>query len=157
MGLQGELRKGEELGMEARERLSVLCIAYHNLAVEHEYLKNYQSALGAYREGIRWAKDFLGEDHQIHQILQYSFNAVLKAQHGQKGKHKQQANRGRPESGARVAPPMDHLQDLITPRDQQVVEGEEEEEGPPPAIPGKDMTQSYQSDFMAESDKDASS
>merc|ERR1712144_175607 len=79
---EGELRKGEEMGTEGRERMSVLCIAYHNLAVEHEYLKNYQSALSAYREGIRWANDFLGEDHQIHQILQYSFNAVMKAQQG---------------------------------------------------------------------------
>merc|ERR1719265_445060 len=100
----GEL-KGD-LGTEARERMSVLCIAYHNLAVEHEYLKNYQSALSAYREGMRWAKDFLGEDHQIHQILQYSYNAVRKAQqgkfseHGRKSQRNQQANPHRlPESG----------------------------------------------------------
>merc|ERR1711869_127883 len=102
---QGELRKGEDMGTEARERMSVLCIAYHNLAVEHEYLKNYQSALSAFREGIRWAKDFLGEDHQIHQILQYSFNAVTQAQQGksvEKAKRGQQANPHRmPEAGAR--------------------------------------------------------
>merc|ERR550514_1687613 len=104
----GEL-KGD-LGTEARERMSVLCIAYHNLAVEHEYLKNYQSALSAYREGIRWAKDFLGEEHQIHQILEYSYNAVLKAQQGKssetdlrKAKRIQQANPHRqPEAGVRA-------------------------------------------------------
>merc|ERR1712139_401228 len=109
---QGELQRGQEMGTEARERMSVLCIAYHNLAVEHEYLKNYQSALSAYREGIRWAKDFLGEDHQIHQILQFSFNAVEKAQQGKFSENEQrkakkmgqQANLhgGRSQSLARV-------------------------------------------------------
>lgn len=147
----GEL-KGD-LGTEARERMSVLCIAYHNLAVEHEYLKNYQSALSAYREGIRWAKDFLGEDHQIHQILEYSYNAVMKAQQGKfseneqrkakRAGHGQQAPPGMP-SGARVggggAPGpqgpqsmevSSHLQDLLTPRNAQAVnEADGAEAGP---------------------------
>lgn len=174
--LRGEFRKGEELGMEARERLSVLCIAYHNLAVEHEYLKNYQSALSAYREGIRWAKDCLGEDHQIHQILQYSFNAVQKAQQGKssepgKPKRGQQAPNRMPE-GARVGgggpsgmngpPSMEvsqHLAELMTPRDAQAGEDGAEAAAETASPRGKDtseMQASYQSDFIDASEADAS-
>jgi hypothetical protein len=141
---QGELQRGQELGTEARERMSVLCIAYHNLAVEHEYLKNYQSALSAYREGIRWAKDFLGEDHQIHQILQYSFNAVLKAQQGKsnekelrKAQRSQQAQQANPYLGKQGGPPgrgppsmelSNQHRGLVsdTPRDTQAEEEERE-------------------------------
>ncbi len=33
-----------------KDRVSVLCIGYHNLAVEHEYLKQYQSCVSAYQK-----------------------------------------------------------------------------------------------------------
>jgi len=32
------------------ERITVLCIAYHNIAVEHEFLKEYNPSLRAYRK-----------------------------------------------------------------------------------------------------------
>ena len=30
------------------DRLTVLCIAYHNIAVEQEFLKQYQASLNSY-------------------------------------------------------------------------------------------------------------
>merc|ERR1719188_313704 len=44
---------------DLQEQITVLCIAYHNLAVEHEYRKKYESALCSYAEGLRWASRFL--------------------------------------------------------------------------------------------------
>lgn len=166
---QGELRKGEEMGTEARERMSVLCIAYHNLAVEHEYLKNYQSALSAYREGIRWAKDFLGEDHQIHQILLYSYNAVSKAQQGKSDSKAKAKPRARPDGGgppgAKGPPSMEvsqHLQELMTPRGNPEAEDGAEAARETASPRGKDTSEmmatqaSYQSDFAPESDGEPS-
>ena len=65
--LRGQLSqsKGEDPAQEEQsaELVTVLCIAYHNLAVEHEYLKNYEAAVCAYAEGVRWAMRFLKEGH----------------------------------------------------------------------------------------------
>lgn len=64
------------LGEEQSEQVTVLCISYHNLAVEHEYLKNYDGAVCAYSEGARWAEQFLGETHQLVGILKDSVEAM---------------------------------------------------------------------------------
>lgn len=61
---------------EFHELVTVLCIAYHNTAVEHEYLKNYDGAVCSYSEGARWASQFLGEGHQLIGILRQSVEAV---------------------------------------------------------------------------------
>jgi tetratricopeptide (TPR) repeat protein len=63
-------------GDEKHEQVTVLCIAYHNLAVEHEYLKNFEAAICAYAEGARWAAGFLGPGHQLIDILRKSLDAV---------------------------------------------------------------------------------
>ena len=39
--------QGEEL-RKPEDRLTVLCIAYHNIAVEQEFLKQYQASLNSY-------------------------------------------------------------------------------------------------------------
>lgn len=61
---------------EQFELVTVLVIAYHNTAVEHEYLKNYDGAVCAYTEGARWAEQFLGDGHQLIGILKNSVEAV---------------------------------------------------------------------------------
>merc|ERR1740129_2528047 len=61
---------------EPTEQATVLCIAYHNLAVEHEYLKNYEAAIHAYAMGMRWASSLLSERHQLVGILRGSVEAV---------------------------------------------------------------------------------
>lgn len=58
------------------EQVTVLCISYHNLAVEHEHLKNLDAAVCAYAEGFRWASRFLGSKHQLTGILRDSVEAV---------------------------------------------------------------------------------
>eukprot|EP00397_Hematodinium_sp_SG-2012_P040311 GEMP01044142.1.p1 GENE.GEMP01044142.1~~GEMP01044142.1.p1 ORF type:complete len:517 (+),score=114.43 GEMP01044142.1:37-1587(+) len=60
-----------------KERISVLCIAYHNLAVEEEFLKNPNS-IETYSQGLRYAEKYLGLDHQIYSILKHSVEAVKK-------------------------------------------------------------------------------
>merc|ERR1719269_325041 len=67
------------------DRISVLCIAYHNLAVEHEYLKDNNQAMHAYKEGLRWAWRFLGEGHQICGIIKQAIAALQKGKPGKKG------------------------------------------------------------------------
>lgn len=61
---------------DGADDLTVLCIAYHNLGVEHEYLKNYVGALSAYTSGMRWADRFLDRDHQLLGILRESADGV---------------------------------------------------------------------------------
>ena len=39
----------DELKKELKERISILCLAYHNLGVEQEFLKMYVEALGSYK------------------------------------------------------------------------------------------------------------
>mmetsp|Transcript_107811 Transcript_107811/g.336235 ORF Transcript_107811/g.336235 Transcript_107811/m.336235 type:complete len:337 (-) Transcript_107811:15-1025(-) len=77
--LSGELSvppRAGRAGEEQHEQVTVLCIAYHNLAVEHEYLKNFDSAVCTYAEGLRWATRFLSEGHQLIGILRDSVEAV---------------------------------------------------------------------------------
>ena len=40
-----------------------MVIALHNIAVEYEYLKQYQSALLTYKKASDFASKMLGEDH----------------------------------------------------------------------------------------------
>lgn len=61
---------------EQVEKVQVLCIAYHNMAVEQEYLKNYDASICAYAEGMRWATQFLAPGHQLVGILKESVVAV---------------------------------------------------------------------------------
>lgn len=91
---------------EFHDSLTVLCIAYHNTAVEHEYLKNYDGAVCAYSEGARWASQFLGEGHQLIGILRDSVEAV-------KGKLK-------PGSGA-----LKRVDDFLNGRGQALINGQE--------------------------------
>lgn len=77
--LRGQLSLNPSSTMKRKdniEQVTVLCIAYHNLAVEHEYLKHFEAAMCAYAEGVRWAKQFLGEGHQLVGILSDSVEAV---------------------------------------------------------------------------------
>jgi tetratricopeptide (TPR) repeat protein len=75
--LAGKLNGGGtcKAGEERHEQLTVLCIAYHNLAVELEYLKNFEGAVCAHAEGLKWASGFLPE-HQLVSILRDSVTAV---------------------------------------------------------------------------------
>mmetsp|Transcript_175134 Transcript_175134/g.561665 ORF Transcript_175134/g.561665 Transcript_175134/m.561665 type:complete len:360 (-) Transcript_175134:105-1184(-) len=159
--LNGELSGGGEISREHREQITVLCIAYHNLAVEYEYLKNFDAALCNYASGLRWAGRFMDESHQIIGILKNSAEAVkAKLPNGSSALRRAEdlmagfpERRGSSAGGAGGAPdssrsgsgdaaeglgggesgsmPMDHL---MTPRDGRRHEpGGEDSEGEPGA------------------------
>lgn len=77
--LRGELSiaRSESVSEEQREQVMVLCIAYHNLAVEQEYLKHLEAATTAYLEGARWALQFLGAGHQLTGILRSAVESLV--------------------------------------------------------------------------------
>lgn len=124
------------LGEEQSEQVTVLCISYHNTAVEHEYLKNHDGAICAYSEGARWAVQFLGESHELVGILKGSVDAVkgkLKPGSGalkraeqilsgkvQPSNNVQQQSQ---ETSLKGGQSMGHL---MTPRSADVVEDDEE-------------------------------
>jgi len=77
--LSGKLKPpadGREVAEEQQEQVTVLCVAYHNLAVEQEYLKNIDSAASSYAEGVTWAVRFLPAGHQLHEVMRNSLKAV---------------------------------------------------------------------------------
>jgi hypothetical protein len=45
---------------EFKDRIAVLTIAYHNLAVEQEFLKKYHEAVESYRIAADFADRYLG-------------------------------------------------------------------------------------------------
>ncbi|CAE7176817.1 unnamed protein product, partial [Symbiodinium necroappetens] len=53
----------------SQDEFSVLAIAYHNVAVEHDYLRQLSEAAQAYQKGHAVAKKCLGEQHPLTQTL----------------------------------------------------------------------------------------
>lgn len=51
------------------DRMIVLCIAYHNIAVEQEFLKQYQASLNSYAKAAQSASKYLGEGHPMTQNM----------------------------------------------------------------------------------------
>ena len=47
------------------DRLTVLCIAYHNIAVEQEFLKQYQASLNSYAKAAQSSHKYLGAEHPM--------------------------------------------------------------------------------------------
>merc|ERR1719163_2116343 len=102
---------------EQFELVTVLCIAYHNTAVEHEYLKNYDGAICAYSQGAQWADQFLGKDHQLIGILKESVEAVKgKLKPGSGALKRAEELLGRTQGNGQEAMAAQH-RDLMAPRD----------------------------------------
>lgn len=120
--LSGKLDAVHKAGEERHEQLTVLCIAYHNLAVELEYLKNFEGAVCAHAEGLKWATGFL-PDHQLVNILKDSVNAVksklpansVALTRAQEALDAQQPTRGGPGSSAPQSP-SGNFDTRLTPR-----------------------------------------
>lgn len=70
--LQDELfsSSGAEVQAPPKERVAVMAIAYHNVAVEQEYLKKFDLAIQSYRKALEIAEKHLGPDQGITQVLQ---------------------------------------------------------------------------------------
>ena len=54
---------------EFKDRISVLTIAYHNLAVEQEFMHMYHEAVSSYKMAKDSAMEYLGEDDNISKHL----------------------------------------------------------------------------------------
>jgi len=60
---------GTTQSKKPEDRLIVLCIAYHNIAVEQEFLKQYQASLNSYAKAAQSASKYLGEAHPMTQNM----------------------------------------------------------------------------------------
>merc|ERR1719498_892078 len=63
--------------MLSQDDYSVLAIAYHNVAVERDFLQQYEKAAAAFQQGYQVAKRCLGEDHPLSLTLGKNCDAVL--------------------------------------------------------------------------------
>ncbi|KAF1790828.1 hypothetical protein GQ600_27785 [Phytophthora cactorum] len=58
------------------DRISVMCIAYHNIGVEQEFLKEYAESVASYKKGVGLAEQYLGGDHSITTTIRNSYLAA---------------------------------------------------------------------------------
>lgn len=59
-------QKKEEMKKEFKDRVSILCVAYHNLAVEQEFCKMYGPALESYKNAANFAYRYFGVENAIY-------------------------------------------------------------------------------------------
>jgi tetratricopeptide (TPR) repeat protein len=55
------------------DRMAVLAIAYHNVGVEYEFLKNFPLSLQSYHKGMDMAQQYLGASHSMVITLKNSY------------------------------------------------------------------------------------
>ena len=67
--IQDELLEIDTKGQSGESRQTVMIIALHNIAVEYEYLKQYQSSLLTYQKARDFAFKFLGPEHVFSQKM----------------------------------------------------------------------------------------
>ncbi|KAF1317910.1 hypothetical protein FI667_g14365, partial [Globisporangium splendens] len=72
----GSRTEAGDLGPSKLDRIAVLGTAYHNVGVEHEFLKCYDQSLQSYKKGVEITSQFLGDGHGIVITLQ---NSLVKA------------------------------------------------------------------------------
>jgi tetratricopeptide (TPR) repeat protein len=66
--------KEEEGAALPPDRVAVLAIAYHNLAVQQEFLRKYKGSLSSYEKACKVMTTHLGEDHPLVKSLTDSYN-----------------------------------------------------------------------------------
>lgn len=67
--IQDEILELAVSGAPAEARHTVLVIALHNIAVEYEFLKQYDTALHSYKKAKDTASAYLGEEHPFTQKM----------------------------------------------------------------------------------------
>ena len=58
-----------EVQDQFKDNVSILCVSYHNLAVEQEFLKMYPEAIESYNMARSFALNYLGKEDGIYQNL----------------------------------------------------------------------------------------
>lgn len=61
-------------GSQSKKNLSIMPVAYHNLAVEHEFLRNYDLALSIYQRAAFISERDLGSEHPTTEAIEVSFH-----------------------------------------------------------------------------------
>eukprot|EP00435_Cladocopium_sp_Y103_P024487 s209_g6.t1 len=79
-----------------QDEYSVLAIAYHNVAVERDYLQQLQEAAAAYQQGHEVAKKCLGDQHPLTQTLAKNANAALQKSQAKAAQAEVERNRSPP-------------------------------------------------------------
>lgn len=137
VALQEEFFNKAPVGGDAREsdtsvasaqldRVSVMCIAYHNIGVEQEFLKDYESSVLSYKKGVGLAEQYLGVDHAIATTIRNSYLAAKRtistkatnARHGATSPAKSPLGRA-PVSPRAMTPPSSlRLPTPVSPKDR---------------------------------------
>lgn len=78
------------IALSSPARIAVLCIAYHNLGVEHEFNKEFSAALKCYTKGADISKAFLGEANGITVAVRASQVAAAKTIAEERERQKQE-------------------------------------------------------------------
>ena len=65
-----------ELKKELKERISILCLAYHNLGVEQEFLKMYVEALESYKLATQFSLKYFGPENALYQNFKTVYDKV---------------------------------------------------------------------------------
>lgn len=81
--IMGRLENSEESTRiqkvrSVQERMIVLWIAYHNIAVEQEFLKQYNPCLRSYKKAAEWAKEYLGDANPMTNNLVNAYESATK-------------------------------------------------------------------------------
>ena len=69
----GKLLESMNDSKEFKDRIAVLTIAYHNLAVEQEFMHMYHEAVSSYKQARDFAVKYLGKDDTISKNLDATF------------------------------------------------------------------------------------
>ena len=75
--------KKNELKKELKERISILCVAYHNMGVQQEFLKMIPEALESYKNACFFSQKYFGETNAIYQQMREVYNKAKSAHEAQ--------------------------------------------------------------------------
>lgn len=75
-GAEGSSHSLSSSSSQQLDRVSVMCIAYHNIGVEQEFLKDYANSVVSYKKGVGLAEQYLGVDHAITTTVRNSYLAA---------------------------------------------------------------------------------
>lgn len=107
----------------SQDDYSVLAIAYHNVAVERDMMREYDLAATAFQQGYQVAKKRLGEDHPLTLTLSQNCDSIL-----QKSK-KSRALTSRPPTGGetfrpRILPALASAAKVAAPMPESTIRSE---------------------------------
>lgn len=77
--LQEDIFRPENKASPSLDRVSVMCIAYHNVGVEQEFLRVYDESVQSYKKGVGLAEQYLGPEHSVTITIRNSYLAAKRS------------------------------------------------------------------------------